>query len=171
MGDYTITIRAENAETETVICVDMDGSTPRVVELVMRAGSGISAPTLPSFDLNLLLRALFPDHATPVTPAAAERALGSSTEEPPSEQPRSSATGKRSVRTGANRTAAGAARRRTEASVPKGRVYRRMPDDVVDVFNRTGTVTAVAEHYGVPRHTAQGWIGRLRRRGGFSAAS
>ncbi|MFV2101620.1 hypothetical protein [Micromonospora sp. LOL_024] len=170
MGDYTITIRAEKAETETVICVDMDGSTPRVVELVMRAGSGISAPTLPAFDLNLLLRALFSDREALETPSAAESALGSSTEELPTEQ-RSAATGKRSVRTGVNRTAAGAARRRTEASVPKGRVYRRMPDDVVDVFNRTGTVTAVAEHYGVPRHTAQGWIGRLRRRGGFSAAS
>ncbi|MBX7266877.1 hypothetical protein KIF24_13150 [Micromonospora sp. Llam7] len=171
MGDYTITIRAESADTETVICVDMDDSTPRVVELVMRAGSGMSAPALPSFDLNLLLRALFPDRTVPVAPTAAEHAVGSSAEEPSAEQPRATAAGKRSVRSGANRAAAGAARRRTEASVPKGRVYRRMPDDVVEVFNRTGTVTAVAEHYGVPRHTAQGWIGRLRRRGGFSAAS
>ncbi len=171
MGDYTITIRAEGADTETVICVDMDGSTPRVVELAMRAGSGISAPTLPSFDLNLLLRALFPSGAAPATPAVVESTVGPAVEESSAEQPRATSAGKRSVRSGANRAASGAGRRRSEAPVPKGRVYRRMPEDVVEVFNRTGTVTAVAEHYGVPRHTAQGWIGRLRRRGGFSAAS
>ncbi|MEU5550033.1 MULTISPECIES: hypothetical protein [unclassified Micromonospora] len=168
MSDYTITIRSEGADTETVICVDIDDSTPRVVELVMRAGSGISAPTLPSFDLNLLLRALFPAGGTPVTPASV---VESPTEVPAAEQSFTPATGNRSVRSGANRSGSGTTRRRTEAAVPKGRVYRRMPEDVVEVFNRTGTVTAVAEHYGVPRHTAQGWIGRLRRRGGFSAAS
>ncbi|MER5454689.1 MULTISPECIES: hypothetical protein [unclassified Micromonospora] len=168
MSDYTITIRAEGADTETVICVDIDDSTPRVVELVMRAGSGISAPTLPSFDLNLLLRALFPAGGAPVTPASV---VESPTEVSATEQSFTPATGNRSVRSGANRAGSGTTRRRTEAAVPKGRVYRRMPEDVVEVFNRTGTVTAVAEHYGVPRHTAQGWIGRLRRRGGFSAAS
>jgi hypothetical protein len=30
------------------------------------------------------------------------------------------------------------------------------------VFEQVGTITAVAEHYQVPRYTAQGWIGRLR---------
>ncbi|NLU78230.1 hypothetical protein HCA58_07515 [Micromonospora sp. HNM0581] len=166
MGDYTITIRAENADSETVISVDLDDATPRVVELVMRAGSGMSAPALPSFDLNLLLRALFPDHTAPLAPVVSSDDTG----EVPVDEPRVPGVGKRTPRSGANR-AATAMRRRSEASVPKGRVYRRMPDDVVEVFNRTGTVTAVAEHYGVPRHTAQGWIGRLRRRGGFSAAS
>ncbi|ABP55226.1 hypothetical protein [Salinispora tropica] len=178
MGDYTITIRAEESGTETVVSVDVDGSTPRIVELAMRAGNGISAPTLPSFDLNLLLRALFPSATTAVVPPAqGEEAVGvpseaaeSGVEQAP--RPARSADGKRGARSGSGRVGgAGAARRRAEASVPEGRVYRRMPDDVVEVFNRMGTVTAVAEHYGVPRHTAQGWIGRLRRRGDFSAAS
>ncbi|MDM4718686.1 hypothetical protein QTQ03_03400 [Micromonospora sp. WMMA1363] len=177
MGDYTITIRAEESKTETVISVDVDGSTPRIVELAMRAGNGISAPTLPSFDLNLLLRALFPSATTAVPPTPVEDAVGTPSEaaESGAEQapcPARSTDGKRGARSGSGRVGgAGAARRRAEASVPEGRVYRRMPEDVVEVFNRIGTVTAVAEHYGVPRHTAQGWIGRLRRRGDFSAAS
>ncbi|MFJ4649657.1 hypothetical protein ACIP5Y_00110 [Nocardia sp. NPDC088792] len=46
-----------------------------------------------------------------------------------------------------------------------GRAYRRMPDigELRATYERMGTVTAVARHYGVPRHTAQGWIGRLRK--------
>lgn len=159
MGDYTITIRAEETGTETVISIDLDGSTPRVVELAMRAGSGLSAPTLPTFDLNQLLQVLFPSSA------AVEQAA----EQP---QPASrAAVGKRSVQSAPRPGTAAPGRRRTEAPALTGRVYRRMPDDVVEVFNRTGTVTAVAEHYGVPRHTAQGWIGRLRRSGAFSGAS
>ncbi|MFF0531164.1 hypothetical protein ACFYT3_22595 [Nocardia amikacinitolerans] len=46
-----------------------------------------------------------------------------------------------------------------------GRAYRRMPDvnELRAAYERLGTVTAVAKHYGVPRHTAQGWMGRLRK--------
>jgi transposase len=39
-----------------------------------------------------------------------------------------------------------------------------MPTDLAEVYQRLGGVTAVAEHYDVPRHTAQGWIGRLRHK-------
>jgi hypothetical protein len=43
-----------------------------------------------------------------------------------------------------------------------------MPDaeEVRAVYEAAGTVTGVAEHYGVPRHTAKGWIGRLRKLNG-----
>ncbi|WP_157171067.1 hypothetical protein [Nocardia araoensis] len=46
-----------------------------------------------------------------------------------------------------------------------GRAYRRMPDvnELRATYERLGTVTAVAKHFGVPRHTAQGWMGRLRK--------
>jgi hypothetical protein len=44
----------------------------------------------------------------------------------------------------------------------KGRVYRRTPDDLAAVFEQMGSVAAVADHYQVPRYTAQGWVGRLR---------
>lgn len=47
------------------------------------------------------------------------------------------------------------------------RAYRRMPDaeQVMDVYRQTGSITAVAEHFGVPRHTVAGWARRLRREG------
>jgi len=57
---------------------------------------------------------------------------------------------------------------RGESQVPPsalgGRAYRKMPDDLVEVYSQSQSVTAVAEHYGVPRHTAQGWMNRLRDR-------
>ncbi|MEV6602398.1 hypothetical protein AB0M36_36945 [Actinoplanes sp. NPDC051346] len=49
------------------------------------------------------------------------------------------------------------------ASGSKGRVYRRTPDDLAKVFKKAGSASAVADHYGVPRYTAQGWIQRLRK--------
>ncbi|GHJ53013.1 hypothetical protein Nm8I071_23200 [Nonomuraea sp. TT08I-71] len=45
-----------------------------------------------------------------------------------------------------------------------GRVYRRSPSDLEAVYRQAGNVAAVADHYNVPRHTAQGWIRTLRRR-------
>ena len=47
------------------------------------------------------------------------------------------------------------------------RAYRRMPDpaELKATYLRSRTITGVAEHYGVPTHTAQGWISRLRRKG------
>ncbi|MFF5176447.1 hypothetical protein ACFY2Q_00265 [Micromonospora sp. NPDC000316] len=47
------------------------------------------------------------------------------------------------------------------------RAYRRMPDpsELKDIYLKNRTVTGVAKHYGVPTHTAQGWITRLRRKG------
>ncbi len=51
-----------------------------------------------------------------------------------------------------------------EASPGAGRVYRRSPSDLESVYQQAGSVAAVADHYNVPRHTAQGWIRTLRRR-------
>ncbi|MGS2620112.1 hypothetical protein ACVCAH_37465 [Micromonospora sp. LZ34] len=69
---------------------------------------------------------------------------------------------------GANTTNAGRkATKQTakgEASPGKGRVYRRSPGDLESVYQQAGSVAAVADHYNVPRHTAQGWIRTLRRR-------
>jgi hypothetical protein len=47
------------------------------------------------------------------------------------------------------------------------RAYRRMPDpeQVMDVYHQTGTITGVAEHFNVPRHTVAGWARRLRSLG------
>jgi len=45
------------------------------------------------------------------------------------------------------------------------RPYRRRPSAqaLESIYAELGTVTAVAAHFGVPRHTAQGWLARLKR--------
>jgi hypothetical protein len=59
------------------------------------------------------------------------------------------------------------AARKAATTVPQreARAYRRMPDDIIEVFHQAGGATALARHYGVPRHTAQGWLRRLRQQG------
>ena len=55
---------------------------------------------------------------------------------------------------------------RTDASRGgTGRAYRRTPTDIVEVFTQAPSATALARHYGVPRHTVQGWLRRLRAEG------
>ncbi|MCW3844918.1 hypothetical protein ONA70_33095 [Micromonospora yasonensis] len=74
--------------------------------------------------------------------------------------------GKTAAGSKATRTAGKATKRTSEgaASGGEGRVYRRSPADLEAVYQQAGSVTAVADHYNVPRHTAQGWIRTLRRR-------
>ena len=55
-----------------------------------------------------------------------------------------------------------AKRTRAAGTTASGRVYRRTPDDLAAVFEQVETVAGVAAHYQVPRHTAQGWVSRLR---------
>jgi len=43
-----------------------------------------------------------------------------------------------------------------------GRAYRRMPDDFAAVYRQASSPAAIADHYSVPRHTAQGWIRRQK---------
>jgi hypothetical protein len=47
------------------------------------------------------------------------------------------------------------------------RAYRRMPppEDVIAAYRQVGTVSGLADHFGVPRHTVQGWARRLRSQG------
>jgi hypothetical protein len=54
-----------------------------------------------------------------------------------------------------------------------GRAYRRMPDqdEVIATWRESHSTGAVAEHFGVPRHTATGWLRRLRRLGVIEATS
>jgi hypothetical protein len=53
------------------------------------------------------------------------------------------------------------------------REYRRMPavEEVVATYRQLGGTTALAQHYGVPRHTATGWVRRLRSLGELPAIS
>ncbi|MGC5022844.1 hypothetical protein [Micromonospora sp. DT47] len=107
-----------------------------------------------------------------VVPKQASRATKASEAKKAS---RASGAGATSSRAGKGKTAAGAkatttagkATKRTAkggSSAGEGRVYRRSPADLEAVYQQAGSVTAVADHYDVPRHTAQGWIRTLRRR-------
>lgn len=48
-----------------------------------------------------------------------------------------------------------------------GRPYRRMPEpsEVLAAYGQIGTITGVADAFGVPRHTAASWARRLRQQG------
>jgi hypothetical protein len=72
--------------------------------------------------------------------------------------------------TAAKTTKAASRRQPAAAAAPAvtaPRAYRRMPDpeQVMDVYRQTGSITGVAEHFGVPRHTVAGWARRLRGQG------
>jgi hypothetical protein len=75
---------------------------------------------------------------------------------------RRAAAASRSARTGRGRRAAA-----ESAGDGQERPYRRMPaaDEVLAAYRQVGTVSGLAEHFGVPRHTVQGWARRLRREG------
>jgi hypothetical protein len=160
VNHYTITITPDTAgEAVTTVRVLLQGGQARITDLSVRAaeGRGLSARALPSVDLDMLLRA--------VLPAGASTNSATTVDLAPSRRrgrgrPASKATPPRSAR--AERAAAA---RTAVPATDAGRAYRRMPDDLADVFGSLGSVTRVAEHYSVPRHTAQGWIGRLRSSG------
>jgi hypothetical protein len=60
-------------------------------------------------------------------------------------------------------------RRRAEPAPAEGqgRAYRRMPpaEEVMAAYEQVGSVSGLADHFSVPRHTAQGWARQLRRHG------
>ncbi len=181
MSSYTITITPDDTtRASTTLRVDVSDNAARITELLVRAGAaaGLSPQQLPAVDLDLLLRAITPTGpaAIPATTAQPTQA----TAEPAAPRPRARAT--RATR-GAGRGAAKPAdtkatkRAGKSARAAKGgkaatggeRAYRRAPEDLVQVFEELGGVTAVARHYQVPRYTAQSWIRRLRNEGRLPA--
>jgi hypothetical protein len=170
MSGYTVTITpsGDRSGRQTTVLVDTTSGAARVTELTVRAGgNGLSAQELPAIDLALLVAALAPGSTPAITavPAATPAPAASTAR---TRQPR----GRRAARKAApapvkatrgRRRAAAAA-----AEAPKaGRAYRRMPaqDDVVAAWNETQSASALAAHFDVPRHTAQGWLRRLRSMG------
>lgn len=93
---------------------------------------------------------------------AAKQATGKATTSTPA------SARKRTVARAAAPAKSQAPAKRTRAATTKaspatsGRVYRRTPGDLAAVFAQVGTVAGIAEHYQVPRYTAQGWVSRLR---------
>lgn len=116
----------------------------------------------------------------PAKSARAAKSTRAPAEQAPAEKaPAKKATKKATRRKAAAKSAAGTATGTTRAAGRKAakaagseravRAYRRMPDDVVEVYRQAGGATAMANHYGVPRHTAQGWLRRLRQQGDLPA--
>jgi len=93
----------------------------------------------------------------PAAPPAARRAAAATT------------AAVKATKAPAKRTGRGSSAARTQKpanavaeTATNGRAYRRMPEDFAAVYGQGSTAAAIAEHYGVPRHTAQGWIRRVK---------
>jgi hypothetical protein len=174
MSGYTVTITPSGDQSgpQTTIQVDTTSGAARVTELTVKAGgNGLSPQELPVIDLALLVAALAPSSTPALTavPAAAPAPAASTgrTRQPRGRRARKAAEAPAKATRGRRRAAAA-------AEAPKaGRAYRRMPaqDDVVAAWNESHSASALAAHFDVPRHTAQGWLRRLRSMGVIEPAS
>jgi hypothetical protein len=161
MSSYTITITPDSTEQhtpntapQTTIRVDTSSGEPRITEVSIRSTTpdGLLAGAAPVVDLELLVRALTSEvresGSTPASLTVARTASGS-------HQTASDPVGTRP------------APAREASASRSGRTYRRMPDtaEVLAAYEQIGTVTGMAQYFGVPRHTAQAWMARIRKQG------
>jgi len=161
VSHFVITIQSDQDDSETMVRVDTSNGTPRVTEVSVRAtsGTGLTGNQPLAIDPDSLVRALR------LGREVQRREKAQTVKAAPRPAPRS-AKAAAAKRTPAAKATRGRPRRATAAAAEsQSRVYRRMPDDIAATYANAGTITAVANHYGVPRHTAQGWIARLRRLG------
>ncbi|WP_330186426.1 hypothetical protein KZZ52_27755 [Dactylosporangium sp. AC04546] len=187
MGLYTITISPDDGSgAQTTVTVDVEGDDMRIMEVTVKSatGAGLAGGRLPDVDFDLLLRAINPNRAgqpAPSRPPAEDSPAGTApaTTAPATTAPATTAASAPSGATASRRspsstpaaTPGGEGARRGKPKVDAGgppadlggRAYRKMPDDLAEVYEQTRSVTAVAKHFGVPRHTAQGWMNRLRQ--------
>lgn len=178
---------------QTTVRIDTSTGQTLITELTVRAadGGGLAPADLPPIDLDLLVRALTASTPAMTLPsveearaAAALPAAGSGglmaggTEDGRARRGRgggrraASTRGRGGKRTAAKATkqAASKATRRRAARQSTGegtRPYRKMPDpdEVISAYEQAGSITGLAEHYGVPRHTVTSWARRLRQQG------
>lgn len=191
MAGYTITIAPNDDEAGplTTIRVDTGSGSARITELTVRAveGAGLSPQQLPAVNLEQLIAALAPSapvaiaasaHAEPA-PASPDGSVPAAPAQPsvapePSAPPARVGRSTRAKKAGRKAAARKAPSRTRQPSAEKAagqasgrRAYRRMPDagDVLTAYREVGGTTALARHFGVPRHTATGWLRRLRSQG------
>jgi Homeodomain-like domain len=162
MTSYTITITPEDAEgATTILRLDMTRGVATLTDMHLHGRAGLSAGQLPAIDYALLLRAVGQETTAPAKAAAAGKAAGRGVQ-PARRARRAAPTAAQPVKTTRARVAV---KKAAQKRGGEGRAYRRMPEDLAAVYSRIGGATAVAEHYGVPRHTVQGWLRRLRAEG------
>ena len=183
MAGYTITITPTNDDSgaQTTIQVDTASGSARITELTVRAadGGGMSAHQLSAVNLDALIAALSPTtQSTPpvITASAstvrphvvAEADAGASEPVPAASGRARKSARKTAAKKASSRTRqAKAEKAATGATATGRRAYRRMPEasEVLDAYRQVGGTTALARHFGVPRHTATGWLRRLRSMG------
>lgn len=181
--DSPITVRVET-EGDTVHVRELVMRAPE--------GSRLVPGRLPAIDLDLLVAAFGKHLSAADSRAAAHRgAAAAHSSRPAKATPRKTASAKaasakpetakpetgKAAPAPSRTVSARRSARKAPATVAKdggqsaasrlanGRAYRRMPDpgELEAAYTRIGSITGVAAEYGVPRHTAQGWFGRLRR--------
>jgi len=189
VAGYTITITPndDQAGPLTTIHVETASGDTRITELTVRAadGDGLSPQQLPALNLAQLIAAIAPTAATAITatpqstapaPAEPETETSAPDEAPQAEVTPGRGRGPRAKKAARKVAAKKAPSRSRQAKADKGaaaqatggrRAYRRMPaaDEVLAAYREVGGTTALARHFGVPRHTATGWLRRLRSQG------
>jgi hypothetical protein len=106
--------------------------------------------------------------AHPTTQPLSKPQLPAAAQPTPSRAARPAPAGRRATaRPAATASSPRRSRTRGKRQVPAAtgeRAYRRMPpaEQVLAAYRQLGTVSALAEHFDVPRHTVQGWARRLR---------
>jgi hypothetical protein len=165
MTAYTITITPDDGDgTTTTLRLDITRGVATLTDVHLHAGAGLSGGQLPTIDYALLLQAVGQQTGGTVRATAAGTSVARG-RQPATRRRRGAAAvvePAKAVRAAAKKTARGTG--------GQGRAYRRMPDDLAAVYQRIGGASAVAQHYGVPRHTVQGWLRRLRDQGALPAA-
>jgi hypothetical protein len=172
---YTVTITPDDSSgTTTTLRLDVAGGQVRLTDLHLHAGTGLSTGQLPAIDFGLLLQAVNPGTARTIEAAAdsVEEVPAAAAMAPRRRAVRKAAKaargGRRPGRSAEKATAGRGRAKKAAAATGSGdrdRAYRRMPDDLAEVYQRIGSPTAVAQHYQVPRHTVHGWLRRLRQQG------
>lgn len=170
MSSYTITITPDDdSATATTLRLETSHGDVKLTDLHLHAGGGLSNGVLPAIDYGLLLRAITPTTPTPIgtarpqAPAEPVAARSRPGRGGVMSGPGPNANTSRGTGVGRAKTATPtSARKSNRATAGSERAYRRMPDDFAAVYRQAGTASAIADHYNVPRHTAHGWIRRLR---------
>ncbi|WP_131817321.1 hypothetical protein [Nocardia salmonicida] len=179
MGSYTVVIiahpdRADLVDASTPrLTIQVDGRQPdlRVTGIAIDTTDpkGLTSSNIPDVDIAAIVSAL----ASKFTPRVKDSSSASSRVDLPGLRPENTNSAPNSflvatecddVRPSSSQPNA-AMEPFSDDAPPDSRPYRRMPDvdELRSLYEDLGTVTALAKHYGVPRHTAQGWMGRLRK--------
>ena len=177
MSKYTVVIARDEPHGATAehprltLHVDVGKPRPRVtsVSVALSGPEGLTSANLPDIDLTAVVEALVSTLGARDAQSQLSLFEKTSTSAPTVVQSAASPTDTAAPASGPDRerpkSAPSSAKSHESADSAAGRHYRRMPDpdELRGNLERIGTVTGLAKHYDVPRYTAQGWVGRLKK--------